>query len=507
MPGGLFPDQAANGEDALAILHGDARPFYERGNGREALLFYVQAAMIALFGIGVWPMFLASALVGIATVWATYAAALRLFGERAALFSALFLATNPWHVTVSRTGFRAVMVPLFIALALYFAVGVARATTQRRRILEAIGAGAAFGLGWYTYISYRVFAAVILLAGISLLIEDLIQRPRFSGMRRYGGAILIAAVTAAAVAAPLALYFIGHPDAFAGRVGHVSILNPDLNNGDVAGTAAHVLRDSVLAFFTAGDRNPRHNVSGFPQLSPIPAMFLIVGLAIALLRSFQYLQRVFRGRRPGRTLPYALALLLVLFMLAPEVTTAEGIPHGLRAIGEIPAVFWLSGAGAAWVVAQIRRITSPSVRMLAQGAIGALLALTIAYELALYFGVSASDPRFWYEYRSDLTVVSNYLNERAREGKPHPYLALDAFSVQTVHFLTTDAGYPYRLVRPEESSTVTLARGEAIVFTQSTLPDAKQFLRDHPSAIETERVRNRFGEDVMIVYARDGERE
>ena len=37
MPEGLFPDEAANGQDALSILNGDTRPFYERGLGREAL--------------------------------------------------------------------------------------------------------------------------------------------------------------------------------------------------------------------------------------------------------------------------------------------------------------------------------------------------------------------------------------------------------------------------------------------------------------------------------------
>ena len=36
-PGGLFPDEAANGEDALLVLDGDYRPFYPRGNGREGL--------------------------------------------------------------------------------------------------------------------------------------------------------------------------------------------------------------------------------------------------------------------------------------------------------------------------------------------------------------------------------------------------------------------------------------------------------------------------------------
>ena len=39
MPGGLFPDEAANGLDINLMQEGQLQPFYERGNGREALFF------------------------------------------------------------------------------------------------------------------------------------------------------------------------------------------------------------------------------------------------------------------------------------------------------------------------------------------------------------------------------------------------------------------------------------------------------------------------------------
>ena len=41
LPGGLFPDEAANGLDVNSILHGHVQPFYERGNGREKLFSYI----------------------------------------------------------------------------------------------------------------------------------------------------------------------------------------------------------------------------------------------------------------------------------------------------------------------------------------------------------------------------------------------------------------------------------------------------------------------------------
>ena len=42
-PNGLFPDEAANGLDINSIFHGHLQPFYERGNGREALFFWISA--------------------------------------------------------------------------------------------------------------------------------------------------------------------------------------------------------------------------------------------------------------------------------------------------------------------------------------------------------------------------------------------------------------------------------------------------------------------------------
>ena len=50
VPPGLHVDEAHNGVDALAILRG-ARPLYLAGNnGREALLSYMQAVTVGLWG-------------------------------------------------------------------------------------------------------------------------------------------------------------------------------------------------------------------------------------------------------------------------------------------------------------------------------------------------------------------------------------------------------------------------------------------------------------------------
>lgn len=497
-PPGLFPDQAANGEDALEILEGRLQAFSPRNNGRESLFFYVQALTVGLFGIGVWPMFLASALVGIATVAATYAAGRHLFGAGPSLLAAFFLATNPWHVTLSRTGFRAVTAPLFIALALWCIARVLRPRvgTPRR---YAVLAGLFTGLGLYTYASFRAFVVFLLLCGVLALVRLAADWSFRGRVRSLALPASLAALSAAVVAAPLLVFFARHPDFIGARAQHVSIFNPKLNEGSSLRTLVRVSGRTLRAFVVDGDGNPRHNVplpslpyrpggrhdyqgGGAAFLSPLPALLAVLGAGVAVRRS-----------------PWLLLLFAV--MLLPAVTTAEGIPHGLRTSGVIPAQVWLAGLGGAALLSRVRRLPSVGGRGLVLLGAAAALAVSLAMDLGLYFGVARNSPLAHYEYRGDLTIVSQELNRRARAagaGVLPPRLVLDAFSAKTVHFLTTPTKHPYRLIIPETSDLFTLAPGEEIIFTQSTLPDAVRFRAKYPSAVAHEE-RNRFGETVMVV--------
>ena len=68
MPGGLFPDEAANGLDVNSMQQGNLQPFYERNNGREGLFFYMLWGSVEAFGRGPWQHHIVSALVGVLSV-------------------------------------------------------------------------------------------------------------------------------------------------------------------------------------------------------------------------------------------------------------------------------------------------------------------------------------------------------------------------------------------------------------------------------------------------------
>jgi 4-amino-4-deoxy-L-arabinose transferase-like glycosyltransferase len=500
-PPGLYPDQAVNGEDALEILAGKPQVFSFQNNGRESLFFYVQAATVGLFGIGAWQLFLGSAIVGTATVGLTYLAGARLFGAHGpALLAALFLATNPWHVTLSRTGFRAVMVPFCIVLALWLLARMLQARTPGSKGANAVFAGAAVGLTLYTYGAARAFVVFLGLCVVLALACAFFQptfRPR---IRQLVGPVALLGIVALLVSAPLAWTLLQHPEFFGARAQQVSIFNPDLNGGSPSRTFVRMVGRTFRAFVWDGDGNPRHNVplpglaynpggahgyagGGAPFLSLFPGLLAIGGIGVAVVRA-----------------PWLLLLFLV--MLLPAVTTAEGMPHGLRTVGAIPSHVWLAGLGGAWLLDTIRR-EAWSIRLMGTFGVAALLLVTAVTDSWLYFVVAQRNPLSHYEYRADLTTVADYLTTRARArpGQQPPYLVLDGFSVQTVHFLTTKAQYPYVRVEPKDSALRSLAVGDEMVFVQSTLPDASRYLAAHPDVRILEDRSNVFGETVMLVLA------
>lgn len=541
-PPGLFPDEAANGEDVLLILDGDVRPFYPRGNGREALFFYLQALLVKIFGIGVWPMHAASAIVGTATVAAVYFATRPWFGRLSGLLAALFLATNHWHVTLSRTGFRAIMVPLFVLLFTAF-VGYAIREVKRGRgrygYLLAVLAGAAFAGGFYSYIAYRAMVGVVFGVAFLVLLDDwILEWRRHSSasaehkMRdlphvlRYWPHVLLGIAAAALILAPLVWYFVQEPGAIVGRAGQVSIFNPDLQEqyggGTIGGTLLYSLRTTLLSFFAgAGDLNWRHNVAGYPLLNPLVGILFLLGVAWAINGTVMVAYKIVRGVEVHLGMVYPYLLLLLGGLLLPVVTTAEGMPHGLRALGLVAPIFLLAGTAGSVVLYWLRRrLRGEWGQTVLWGAVSGVLALAMLYDGTLYFLIARNDSAAHYAYRSDLPVVAEYINNYAREHQSadrdeRPYLVLDTFSLQSIHFLTAhsahdhsvgdmphpdEAQHRWRQLDPALSHFQSLRPGEIIIFTQSTIPDADRYRQQHPSVEQVEQRYNRFGEEIMRVY-------
>lgn len=521
-PAGLFPDEAANGEDVLLILNGDTRPFYPRGNGREAMFFYLQAAMTRAFEVGVWPMHAASALVGIATVATMYFATRVYFGRLAGLLAALFLATSSWHLVLSRTGFRAIQIPLILLLFTAFVGYVVKSVKEKqiaRSYVYAALAGIVFASGFYTYIAYRAIIGVIIGVVILLMLAAMHPKIGFPHFKRYGKQLVLAVIVGLITITPLVMYFVQHPADFIGRAGQVSVFSPalqkEVGGGTLLGTILYSTNETILSFFYHGDENWRHNVAGYPHLNPLVGFLFVLGIMWAIKGTYDVFRQITKGKEVHLGMVYPYLLLVLVGMMVPVITTAEGMPHALRSIGMAAPIYLLAGTAGAVVIrfglawAKKRNLTG-----VVYGLAAGLIIVFSVYGPLLYFIISRNSPEAYESYRGDLAVVSDYINEYAasHKGQQRPYLVLDEFFAQSVHFLASASAHEYgshpdeelhkyTLVDPASSESTFVRPGEVIIFTQSTIPDADRYKATHQNSIfEIGSVRNRFGEEIMRVY-------
>jgi hypothetical protein len=185
IPWGLNNDEAINCTEANEIAAG--RPFetvtaWDHGLNRETMFHYLAAlsfrnpgamlnvlrALPVLFGLNprfindpmadaIFPLRAVSVAAGTLTLLAIYLFGRATFGRRAALLAAAFLAVSPWHLLYSRTGFRVILAPLFALLT----AGLFLRARRTGKMPDHVAWGAALGLGFWTYTSFRAVALAI----------------------------------------------------------------------------------------------------------------------------------------------------------------------------------------------------------------------------------------------------------------------------------------------------------------------------------------------------------
>ncbi len=346
-PPGLYPDEAMVGNEALNAWNTKSFAiFYPYNNGEEGLYADVAAVSIHLFGNTAFALRLVSALAGIITVIGVYFLARRMFDSwELAAMAAFFLATGFWHVNFSRIGFRAILAPMFAVWGFYYLYK----GLETNRLWHWLVSGVLFGLGFYTYIAFRVMPLAILLTlgAYWMAIRSTFAHGKFRFARRqlFGGIALMAGI-GLLVILPLAAYFVSHPADFTGRTSQISVFSA---TNPVLATVWNTVK-TLGMFFVVGDFNWRHNISGAPILFwPVAALF-----AAGLLHTVWRFFHTWRSRgHPG----VVQTLLLSWFTvgLIPEILSNEGVPHALRSIIVAPAVAIMTAVGLHWLYVWLRK--------------------------------------------------------------------------------------------------------------------------------------------------------
>jgi len=367
-PPGLYHDEAYNGLDALRVLAGDHPLYFAANHGREPFFIYLVTMSVGWLGRSVYAVRFPAAIVGTLLIPAAYFMARELFGRRVGLLTAAITTITLWPIHLSLIGFRAGLLPLFIALS----IGLGVHAYRSGRALHWIIIGVVYGLSFYTYLASR-FTPLAL--GVMLIILLLARRNKMQWRN-----LIIFAITALVVATPLITTALTQWDMVMGRPGAVSIFNPAINHGDPIGSLVRSIAGAVGMFFWRGDGIARHNVPHRPVFDPILVIFLAWGLIRLIIAALGPTPPPYKPLpdflRPGSDMRFAprlpplskLSSLFVLIwipiMLLPTIL-AEDSPHFLRAVGVLPVALIVPALGletlAQWLKVRGRRVLSYGV--------------------------------------------------------------------------------------------------------------------------------------------------
>ena len=403
IPPGLYPDEAINGNDALTSLQNrNFKIFYPDNNGREGLFIWLIALSFWLFKPSIWALKIVPSIFGILTVFGLYLLTKELFCQYRqnqarclALLASFFLAISFWHTNFSRIGFRAVLTPFFLTFGFYFLFKGFRL----KKYFSLIVSGIFLGSGFYTYISYRfvVFLLAIALIGWQTIYKKQKQEKQ---LLRYAFCLLVSIFI---TALPIGIYFLKNPDQFIGRASGVSILSQ--KNPIYAFGKSLIFHIAMFNFH--GDGNWRHNFAGRPELFWLIGILFLIGFAVSIK------ELIYSTKKKNYLLSTTFLLLLGWFfiMLSPGFLSAEGIPHSLRVIGVIPAVYIFAALGGYWLFEKINIFfQTKQQKIFLYACLLILLFLTAYVQFDKYFFRWAKKPEVKNAFAQNYVKIGNFLN-------------------------------------------------------------------------------------------------
>jgi len=450
IPPGLYPDVAVNGTDAIKSLNTGKFPvFYPANNGREGLFINLIVFSFYLFGISIWSIRVVAALFGFLTVLGIYLLVKELFNQKIALFASFFLAVCFWHLNFSRVGFRAIVLPFVLVYSFYFLFRGLRTNKWFNFILG----GAIFGLGFHTYISWRLSPMILVLWVIYKIIRD--KSFFFQYWKKLSIFVLFSFLTAC----PLLYYFYLNPADFMGRAGDVSVFKePNF--------VKIILLNSLKAlgmFNFFGDFNWRHNLAGAPMFDIILGILFLGGIII----SVKIIISKDNKRNNNQKDIFVFLILWFWAMLLPTILSNEGIPHALRALGVIPVSLIFAAYFLNFLLEKkFWSNYKPKTKTIF---VSLILILIFILEFNRYFIVWANHPSTHGAFTEDLVNMGNYFNHLGHnvvkyvvvndggvivDGWPMP--------IQTIKFVTYNKSFP-KFVTLEEIKKINYLPSPSVV--------------------------------------------
>ncbi|HEX4103903.1 MAG TPA: glycosyltransferase family 39 protein [Candidatus Paceibacterota bacterium] len=402
-PPGLYPDEAMDGNNASEVAAtGHYQVFYPEDNGREGLYINLIALEFQLFHAPhePWVVRLPAAIAGVLTVFGLYLLAAELFGYEVGLLAAFLLATSFWHINFSRIGFRAILSPLLLTWTAWLILKAFRAASSKMAVWYAVAAGIVYGLGFYTYIAYRISPLLLLLF-----------IPFFRKYPGFWKRVTIFLVLAFVTAAPIGWYFAKNPSAFFGRTSEISVTS----TANPLETFAVNFWKTLLEINVQGDFNWRQNISGAPELFwPVGILFLVgIALGIYWLWKERRKKNALTDapvKSEGQTLlVFGIWFTFAWFILGalPAALSNDGIPHALRSILMVVPAVTLAALGGMWAYRMIKDHWGGRAALTLGVIALAILAFFAYYD---YFIVWGENPNVPGAFNADYVTIGREIN-------------------------------------------------------------------------------------------------
>ncbi len=509
LPPGLHTDEGHYARDALDIVAG-ARPIYLAGNnGREPLFSYLLAAAFGTLGVSIFRLRLVVALAGVVATALAVAVVRRLAprpSRAVVLLAAVGAGWTFWPVLQSRVALRLVLLPVWVGLLVVawsraLADGDAAAAGPRAagdgpaapngrsswvRRAAPIGWAAVTGVvlagAFYTHLTGRLLPLIPLASGAWWAWR--VRRP--APVAR----AMLAVAVAAVLAAPLLRHFARHPEQASERTRQVSILNPAVNDGHLAGALADNAVALAMAPVWRGDRNRYHNLPRRPVFAdPLWAVGWLAGLVVVAAAALAGGSPARKARSPAA----ALALVTLAVTALPSWLSADA-PNFLRLTGAWPVLFAVAAVGLgalAGAVGDARPRRQAAAAFVALAAAAPLLGTARDY-----FGRYAADDRLPGIFNAAATDHGVALARVAAEGPTYITPLLDgqtAIAVLTAAAPPTAVDSAAGLLLPPAGSSARYA------FDPLEAAAAAAFGRRWPMAAAT-TLRDRRGADSVTVF-------
>ncbi len=343
VPGEMFSDHAEKLLDVSDILNGKPSIFFPRNTGREAIQFYLTAAIATWLNMGLTyiSLKLGTALIGFLTLPYIYLLGKEIGGKRVALFAVSLAAIAYWPNVIARVGLRFPLYPLFAAPALYYFIRGLR----RQNRNDFIWSGIAVGFGLHGYTPFRIIPFVLVI----LLLLYLLHRQAQGKRRQTLGAFVITGVISVVIFLPLLRYALESPMNM-DNVGFRTLTRIGTTEQAYPGPPVQIFFDNLvkswlMPFWNDGETWVS-SITNRPALDIVTAVLYFLGTLMVLIR---YLRR-------RHWIDLFLLAMVPLLMMPSILSLAFPVenPSLTRSGGAIIPVFILAGIGLDGLIKAIR---------------------------------------------------------------------------------------------------------------------------------------------------------